>query len=345
MFLFTTPGPRSTAPANPVVDAIRQGARESGANFDYLLNTAQRESSLNPKAKASTSSATGLFQFIEQTWLGLVKSDGAKLGLKDYAGSISQRQDGTFAVADPAVKSEILALREDPKLAAGMAGVFTQKNRDVLAGEIGREPTSGDLYIAHFLGARGASDLIRAATVAPNRPAAENFPDAAAANRSIFFDSSGRARGAGEVYALLSANKGASEASAAPSFGPGKPLAFAKTDGPAFHGLFQTDARQGAVSDAVARLWRGRASSGADVRTAAIGGYFPRSGGGTAASPDPQAPSATGAPSKVVASEAARVVDAPLPPARPDGFASQPARRGGKAPLDLSSFMTWRKKT
>ncbi|HLV85239.1 MAG TPA: transglycosylase SLT domain-containing protein [Devosia sp.] len=41
----------------------------NGVDFDYLLQTAMRESSLNPQAKAQTSSAVGLFQFLESTWL------------------------------------------------------------------------------------------------------------------------------------------------------------------------------------------------------------------------------------------------------------------------------------
>ena len=96
-----------------------------------------------------------------------------------------------------------------------MAGTFTQRNRDLLAAELGREPTSADLYVAHFLGARGAVDLIRQAQTAPRRSAAAEFPDAAAANRPIFFDRKGRARGAGEVYALLAASHGTQAAASA----------------------------------------------------------------------------------------------------------------------------------
>src|SRR6476646_11882530 len=56
--------------ATRVTGAIRDAARVTGAGFEYLLNTALRESNLNPSAKAKSSSATGLFQFIDQTWLG-----------------------------------------------------------------------------------------------------------------------------------------------------------------------------------------------------------------------------------------------------------------------------------
>src|SRR3954454_4033025 len=213
MFLFTTPTARDATPAaspasTPVVDAIRQGAERTGVGFDYLLSTAQRESALDPKAQARGSSASGLFQFVEQTWLGMMKSEGGKAGLPDYARAISTRSDGTYMVDAPSMRRAILDLRQDPAVASVMAGALTQKNREMLSSELGREPTSGELYVAHFLGAGGAADLVKAAAANPSRPIASDFPDAAAANRTIFFDPQGRARGAGEIYALLTRAQG-----------------------------------------------------------------------------------------------------------------------------------------
>ncbi|HEX8164243.1 MAG TPA: transglycosylase SLT domain-containing protein [Beijerinckiaceae bacterium] len=346
MFLFTTPAAREAPPVNPVVDAIRQGAEKTGTGFDYLLATAQRESALDPKARARSSSATGLFQFIEQTWLGLVKTEGPRHGLGDYAGAITAKSDGTLAVDDPKRRREILALRQDPQVASLMAGTFTQKNRDLLASELGREPSNADLYVAHFLGGRGAADLIRAAQSAPRRSAAADFPDAAAANRSIFFDSRGRARGAGEVYALLAASHGTqvrqiAQAGAAPAFAPDQPVAFARSDGPALHGLFRTDVRRGPISEEVARLWRSGNAADAGTRTAALG-FFPRS---TAAPAEADAAEPAPAFAPAVAQ-----ADVPLPPVRPASLGeapARPARAGGLGrigrPLDLLAFMSWRR--
>jgi hypothetical protein len=329
MFLFTTPQTREVAPT-PVIDAIRDGARRTGVSFEYLLATAQRESALDPAAKARTSSATGLFQFVEQTWLATVKADGARHGLAAHAEAISVRPDGTLTVQDPAARRAILALREDPTIAAAMAGSLTQRNRTSLAGDLGREPSAPELYVAHFLGARGASELIRAAGTTPRRPAAADFPDAAAANRSIFFDRSGRARGAGEVYALLSARHAAA-IDATPAFAPDKPVAFARADGPAMHGLFQTDGRRGPISETVAKLWRTNQEPG--VRTAALG-FFPRTGAEAEAAAEPE--------------PAPRIVDVPLPPPRPAEPPAAAPRSGRGAvaragkPLDLLAFMKWR---
>jgi hypothetical protein len=333
MFLFTTPPARDMAPTGSVAAAVRAGAERSGTGFDYLLATAQRESALDPKARARTSSATGLFQFVEQTWLGLVKADGPKHGLGDYAKAIAARPDGTLTVDDPRLRKTILALREDPEVSSVLAGAFTQRNRDMLATELGREPSASDLYVAHFLGARGASDLIRIAQKSPQRPAAAEFPDAAAANRSIFYDRTGRARGAGEVYALLAASH-ADGHGAAPAFALDRPLAVARADGPAMQGLFQTTGRRGPISEAVARLWRMNTGE-ASLRTAALGGFFPRSGEVPVAQAEEPPP-----PEPTVAAPA----DVPLPPARPASRAEAAgARWHHLGPLDLSAFMKWRR--
>ena len=75
-----------TAPGDTkaVVAALKNAAAETGSDFSYLLGTAMRESSLKPNAQSSTSSAAGLFQFVDQTWLGLVKNHGAKYGLGSH---------------------------------------------------------------------------------------------------------------------------------------------------------------------------------------------------------------------------------------------------------------------
>ncbi len=329
MFLFTTPPARETAPRSPVVDAIRFGAERTGTGFDYLLQTAQRESALDPKAKARTSSAAGLFQFVEQTWLGLMKAEGGRLGLERQAAAITTRPDGTHAVADPGARGEILGLRDDPKVAAVMAGVLTQRNRDTLTAELGREPNAGDLYVAHFLGARGAAELIRLAQAQPRRPAAEAFPEAASANRAIFFDGRGNPKGAAEVYAgLVAAHRAVgTPIDAAPAFGRDRPLAAPRQEGGTFHGLFRPPT-PGAVSSTVERLWR-HGGGPAPERVAALGGFFPRS---TAADPEPAMAPEQAAPAAIPAA-------VPLPPPRPADLGAKPAR----GPLDLARFTTWRK--
>ncbi|WP_295844806.1 transglycosylase SLT domain-containing protein [Tardiphaga sp.] len=197
-----------------VTGAIKNAADTTGTSFEYLLSTAKMESNLNPSATASTSSAKGLFQFIDQTWLGTVKEAGAKLGYGQYADAIQKSESGSYSVADPAAKAEILKLRDDPAASSAMAGVLTQSNSFKLGEAIGRRPNDAELYMAHFMGVGGASKLINAAQSTPNVSGAALFANAAAANKSIFYDQGGAARSVSQVYSVLSTRYDAAASSA-----------------------------------------------------------------------------------------------------------------------------------
>ncbi len=198
--------PSTSTVGATVTGAIRQASQATGTSFNYLLATAQVESGLNPQAGASTSSARGLFQFIDQTWLGTIKQSGAALGYGQYADAITRTSSGHYQVTDPAMRSEILKLRNDPTANAVMAGAFTKANADILTKKLGRPPSEGELYIAHFLGAGGAARLISLAGANPNANATDYFPTAANANSSIFFDrATGTARSLAQVRNVLTA--------------------------------------------------------------------------------------------------------------------------------------------
>ena len=167
---------------------IAQAAQSTGADFDFLVRTAARESNFDPQAKAQTSSAAGMFQFIEQTWLAMVHRHGEKHGLGAEAAQIERDANGRFTIADPAERQRVLDMRFDAETASVMAGELAADNAALLRRQIGREPSSGELYAAHFLGARGAGDLITLAEQSPMARADQAFPQAAAANRPIFYD-------------------------------------------------------------------------------------------------------------------------------------------------------------
>lgn len=181
---------------------LTSAGERNGVDFDYLLQTAMRESSLNPQAKAATSSAVGLFQFLESTWLQVMKEEGPRLGYGQYAQSIQRNADGDYTVSDPDTKAAILKLREDPRIASDLAAAFTKSNGDYLTQRFGRMPSAGELYIAHFLGAQGAEKMFNAGLQNPNQVAADVFPRQASANRSIFY-ANGEARTIREVYRAL----------------------------------------------------------------------------------------------------------------------------------------------
>ncbi len=187
------------ADRSSVLAALKPAAAATGSDFHYLLGTAMRESSLRPNAQSSTSSATGLFQFIEQTWLGLVKEHGAEHGVGNLANAITRDASGRYR-ADAAMKQTILALRKDPQLCALMAGEHAKSTQGQLQASLGREVCGGELYAAHFLGPEAATKLIRLAEREPGASAAAQFPQAASANRSVFYHGDGRAKSVREVY-------------------------------------------------------------------------------------------------------------------------------------------------
>lgn len=166
--------------------AIRRAASAIGVDFDFLMKTARRESAMNPSARARTSSAAGLFQFIEQTWLGTLKRHGARHGYGQYADLIHHGWDGRWRVEGSA-RNVVLDLRFDPQAASTMAAELASSNAAYLRGRTGQEPGAGDLYAAHFLGPAGAGSLMEAMRSRPQSSAAALFPQAAAANRSIFY--------------------------------------------------------------------------------------------------------------------------------------------------------------
>ena len=196
----------SNSASSAVTGAIQQASQATGASFNYLLATAQVESGLNPQAGASTSSARELFQFIETTWLATIKQAGAALGFGRYADAITQTASGNYEVRDPTMRSEILKLRNDPNANALMGGAFTKGNASALGERLGRAPSEGELYIAHFLGVGGAARLVGLAGSNPSARAADYFPNAAQANPSIFYDrSSGAARSLAQMRDILTA--------------------------------------------------------------------------------------------------------------------------------------------
>ena len=193
-----------------VIAAIRQASAQTGSDFSYMLGTAMRESSLNSQAKSNTSSATGLYQFVDQTWLGLVKQHGAQFGLGAYASQISQGADGRYHVAEGGDRQAILALRNDPKTAALMEGEYCNTARCQMEGALGHSVSNGDLYAAHFLGPEQATKLIQLNQNNPGANAAAEFPAAAGANRSVFYHANGSAKSVGEVYAWATKQSSAS---------------------------------------------------------------------------------------------------------------------------------------
>ena len=188
------------APA-AVTRAVQLASARSGVDFAYLMAKASAESGLDASAKASTSTATGLFQFTEGTWLAMVREHGAKYGLGRHAEKLEA------GAPDAALKREVLALRRDPQLSAYMAAEYAKDNKAHLEDKVGGKVGAGELYLAHFLGPNGAAKFLNAMKRNEDQPAAALFQRAAQANRTIFYEGA-RPRSLGEVFDRLAAKVG-----------------------------------------------------------------------------------------------------------------------------------------
>ncbi|MGK2909572.1 MAG: lytic transglycosylase domain-containing protein [Sphingobium sp.] len=188
-----------------VTNAIAMASRRTGVDFSYLLGQAKIESGLNPTARASTSSATGLYQFVDQSWLAVVNDHGSEYGLDWASDAISKGSNGRYYVSDPQLRQQIMDLRKHPETASVMAAEHAADNKAYLEKRLGREAEPADLYMAHFLGVGGAAKFLAANDSTPNASAASLFPAAARANRSIFFDRQGNSRSFADIRANFAA--------------------------------------------------------------------------------------------------------------------------------------------
>lgn len=196
--------PTIQKPEHKVAAHIRDAAQATGVSFEYLLAQANQESRLNPEAKSGKSSAMGLFQFTSGTWMEMVKRHGADYGLEQYSDAIIKGADGRWTVKDKDVKKEILDLRKDPKLSALMAAEYAKDNEQVLESKLGRQVSTQDLYLAHFLGAGGALKVLKGRHQPETDQQPAELARAAQANPDVFMDPvSGEQRSLDSVYAAV----------------------------------------------------------------------------------------------------------------------------------------------
>jgi hypothetical protein len=191
----------SSVQRSDVRAAIARASAATGVDFNYLLAQAKIESALDPSARAGTSSAAGLYQFTTGTWLETLDRHGARHGMT-WADDVISRDGGRARIGDPATRAQVMSLRFDADASALMAAELARDNADELRGTLGREPDATELYMAHFLGSGGARTFLSALQTDPGQSAAAILPQAASANRSIFYDD-GRARSVSEVMELM----------------------------------------------------------------------------------------------------------------------------------------------
>ena len=143
---------------------------------------AYAESSYTSNKRVGTSSAAGLYQMTDGNW---------------------QYLTGKYANKHPEITSWD---RDNPRHNALMMGYSIKENMDVLRKRLGRDPTPGEIYGAHFLGATGFPRMVGYARNNPNGYAYEGASEAAVkANRAVFFHKDGRPKTVAEFMSWTDA--------------------------------------------------------------------------------------------------------------------------------------------
>jgi hypothetical protein len=168
-----------------LVSTIVRAAKETQSDPVLLMAIADKESSFMTGANASTSSATGLFQFVEGTWFEALRAFGADHGLAREASLI----DTDLRAKE---RARILDLRKNPYLAAVMTAEMLKRDTADIGEKLGRSLTTEETYLAHFLGPVDAYTFLTTVASRPKTVAAKLLPKPARANRPIFFSRAGR---------------------------------------------------------------------------------------------------------------------------------------------------------
>lgn len=186
------------APAD-VQQGLTMAAEASGVAATWLAEIANAESGFNPAAKNPNSSATGLYQFTDATWISALRK--SEKVLKERYGVTQDFSKFT--------KEQMLAMRADPVLQSVVMGEFTFNNITALEEKLGGQHIGlKDAYLAHVMGVDGAAKLIRAMEVNPNAPAEVLFAKEAKANPALFAGKS-----MAEAYATITGKVGDGKAS------------------------------------------------------------------------------------------------------------------------------------
>jgi hypothetical protein len=190
-------------PPPHVAAALDNAARTMGLEPTLLHAMAWSESRFDPSARNRRSTARGLMQFTEATWLEVVRDFGPRHGLGHQAALlITNHREGTISAPRWQDRRAILALRNNPRLAALMAAERVAKERRRLTEVLGREAQSADLYFVHLLGPSGAREFAAGLRHAPQRIAMETMgKDSAHLNREMFTErATGRVLTVAEVH-------------------------------------------------------------------------------------------------------------------------------------------------
>ncbi len=191
-----------------LIDTLQRAARETNTDFELLVAKAMLESDLGRQMKSPVSTARGVFQYVEMTWLSLMDRYGAKIGYPHYAEAIDIHAESgqPFIKKSSAVtRSEILDLRFNPYAAALIKGYQIQDESPLMKTfKDSQKLSATDHYIAHMMGLSLAEEFYKLKNEESGVILAHSsnplFREAVALNRPFFYDTQGRAMTAPEAY-------------------------------------------------------------------------------------------------------------------------------------------------
>jgi hypothetical protein len=147
------------------IDVLQQIAKRRGVSAEavtMLEHIMAAESGGKQYAANPSSSARGCFQFIDSTWLGTMKKHAAALGETELAQQIYWNgAKKEWTINDPKLLKQALDKRYDVAYSCEMGILLTKDNQAALRAVTGKEPSAGELYLAHFLGANDARRVLQ----------------------------------------------------------------------------------------------------------------------------------------------------------------------------------------
>lgn len=195
---------RSYGISTTAAAAIRLASMRTGVDFEYMMELSSAESNFDHDITASTSSATGLFQFTEDTWLQSIRRYGVWYGMEPLALQMNVTFDmnGLLVgrVENPFIRTAAFDLRTQPHLMALIAAEFQMRNQFRITCAIPRQLTRTEMYLGHFLGPDGAITFMQNRASNPGASAARAFPQQAEANRAVFYSRDRRGRRIARSY-------------------------------------------------------------------------------------------------------------------------------------------------
>ncbi|MCK5374723.1 MAG: hypothetical protein KAJ40_05520 [Alphaproteobacteria bacterium] len=192
-----------------LIDTLYNVTQETGVSFELLVIKAMIESNLGENIVAQNSTARGLFQYIESTWLSLIKSYGGKIGYASYADALKYdliaKRYVIVSERNNFSRHDILNLRYDTRITTLIkAYQILDEQAAIEKCTKGQVPTITDHYIVHMMGLPLAELFFKLknsnSTIIPARLKNGMFNNAIAQNPSFFFDKRGNALNAPQIY-------------------------------------------------------------------------------------------------------------------------------------------------